>query len=423
MQPAISIENLGKRYIVDRESRASGGYSTLRESLSVLAAAPLRRLSGGRRTRRAEFWALQDVSFEVRPGEVVGIIGRNGAGKSTLLKILSQITKPTKGAAVLHGRVGSLLEVGTGFHPELTGRENIFLNGSILGMRRTEIQRKFNEIVEFAEIEPFLDTPVKRYSSGMYVRLAFAVAAHLEPEILIIDEVLAVGDAGFQHKCIEKIRQVAREGRTILFVSHNFATVQQLCHRGIVLQGGKVQFDGPSSAAVQHLVTVGQQLANTTISTRTDRRGAGLVRFDSVRAIDRQRTETSVATGEPACFEVALRQQAEELPAARADVAIVFRDLHGNCLTTLSTHFIGQSQTLTSKQTTVQFLVERFPLHAGRYRLDLWCATGAVEQDYIQDAAFVEVRSGSYYGEVRDLRLPQSQLHGAIAIPFSCETL
>ncbi len=243
MEPAIRVTNLGKRYRVTGAEKAP--YRTLRESLTGLATAPLRRLMG-RSTRAGEvsdFWALKDVSFEVQPGEVVGIIGRNGAGKSTLLKILSRITKPTTGRVEINGRVGSLLEVGTGFHPELTGRENVYLNGSILGMSRKEIDRKFDEIVAFAEIDQFLDTPVKRYSSGMYVRLAFAVAAHLEPEILIVDEVLAVGDVGFQKKCLGRMRTVAGDGRTILFVSHNIAALQSLCTRGVYLEEGKIACD------------------------------------------------------------------------------------------------------------------------------------------------------------------------------------
>jgi lipopolysaccharide transport system ATP-binding protein len=242
MTAAIRVESLGKRYRV-----AQGGqrakYRTLRESLVESVAAPFRRSASGTATAE-DFWALQDVSFEVQPGEVVGIIGRNGAGKSTLLKILSRITKPTKGRVEINGRVGSLLEVGTGFHPELTGRENIYLNGSILGMSRKEIDRKFDEIVAFAEVEKFLDTPVKRYSSGMYVRLAFAVAAHLEPEILIVDEVLAVGDAGFQKKCLGKMQSVAREGRTVLVVSHNLPQVLKTCSRGVYLSRGTVDYDG-----------------------------------------------------------------------------------------------------------------------------------------------------------------------------------
>ncbi|HEY8504719.1 MAG TPA: ABC transporter ATP-binding protein, partial [Gemmataceae bacterium] len=232
MRPAIRVENLSKQY---RLGETLGSpYQTLRDALAEAAKAPLRRLF--RRDRpgvgggaRGHFWALKDVSFEVKPGEVVGVIGRNGAGKSTLLKVLSRITEPTAGRAEIRGRVGSLLEVGTGFHPELTGRENIYLNGSILGMNRREIARKFDEIVAFSEIEKFLDTPVKRYSSGMYVRLAFAVAAHLEPEILIVDEVLAVGDAAFQKKCLGKMQDVTKDGRTVVFVSHNLGALQHIC--------------------------------------------------------------------------------------------------------------------------------------------------------------------------------------------------
>jgi lipopolysaccharide transport system ATP-binding protein len=235
---AIRVENLSKRYRIGQGARAP--YKTLRESLMGALAAPVNRLRSRQRISKNEdhIWALKDVSFEVNHGEVVGIIGRNGAGKTTLLKILSRITEPTSGSVDLYGRVGSLLEVGTGFHPELTGRENIYLNGAILGMHREEIERKFDEIVAFAEIEKFIDTPVKFYSSGMYVRLAFAVAAHLEPEILLVDEVLAVGDAAFQKKCLGKMEEVASKGRTVLYVSHNMNSVEKLCSRAILLLDG-----------------------------------------------------------------------------------------------------------------------------------------------------------------------------------------
>ncbi len=248
---AIRVGGLGKRYQIGTRER---GYATLRDSLARAVRAPwrrFRRLSGAAGSGEA-FWALRDVSFEVGEGEVVGIVGRNGAGKSTLLKLLSQITEPTEGAIELSGRVGSLLEVGTGFHPELTGRENIYLNGAILGMKRHEIDRKFDDIVAFSGIERFLETPVKRYSSGMYTRLAFSVAAHLEPEIMIVDEVLAVGDAAFQEKCLGKMNEVAHSGRTVLFVSHNMAAVETLCTRGIVLEAGRVAFDGETTEAVRH---------------------------------------------------------------------------------------------------------------------------------------------------------------------------
>lgn len=251
----ITVENLGKKYTL-RHAAAGVRYTALRDVISTGLKRFLGRSGGfSAATNRDEFWALQDVSFKVNQGEVLGIIGRNGAGKSTLLKILSRITEPTRGRITLRGRVASLLEVGTGFHPELTGRENIFLNGAILGMTRAEITRKFDEIVAFAEVERFLDTPVKHYSSGMYVRLAFAVAAHLEPEILVVDEVLAVGDAEFQKKCLQKMNDVARGGRTVLFVSHNMNAITNLCSRTILLNKGQCEFDGSVDSGILHYVS------------------------------------------------------------------------------------------------------------------------------------------------------------------------
>jgi lipopolysaccharide transport system ATP-binding protein len=240
MTSVISAEGLSKQYQIGTRSES---YETLRDTIANVVRAPFQR-SRSERDEGKTFWALRDINFEVSRGEVLGIVGRNGAGKSTLLKILSRITEPSAGRVKLTGRIASLLEVGTGFHPELTGRENIYLNGAILGMRKAEIRQKFDEIVAFSEIGKFLDTPVKRYSSGMYVRLAFAVAAHLEPEILIIDEVLAVGDAAFQKKCMGKISSVARHGRTVLFVSHNMVAVKAMCTRAILLQQGRIAQDG-----------------------------------------------------------------------------------------------------------------------------------------------------------------------------------
>jgi len=250
-QPAIEVSGLSKRYVIQHESR----HDNLRDTLHHSARKLWRKLRWGTGFEKEDFWALSDISFSVQPGEVLGIIGRNGAGKSTLLKVLSRITEPTTGKIKLRGRVASLLEVGTGFHPELSGRENIFLNGAILGMRRSEIKARFDQIVAFAEVERFLDTPVKRYSSGMYVRLAFAVAAHLEPDILIVDEVLAVGDSQFQKKCLGKIREVSRmEGRTVIFVSHNLLSVRELCSRVIRLADGQLAGDGaPDNQIEAHL--------------------------------------------------------------------------------------------------------------------------------------------------------------------------
>jgi lipopolysaccharide transport system ATP-binding protein len=259
---AVRVHDLGKQY---RIGQTTGSYRTLRDSLAQAAGTPWRRLQTRLHRQEGEagagasntIWALRHVDFEVERGQVLGVIGRNGAGKSTLLKLLARVTEPTEGSAEIHGRVGSLLEVGTGFHPELTGRENIYLNGAILGMRRAEIDRKFDEIVEFSEVPRFLDTPVKRYSSGMYLRLAFAVAAHLEPEILVVDEVLAVGDAEFQRKCLGKMSDVAQAGRTVLFVSHNMSAVQRLTQETILIEAGRLAMRGPTAQIVDHYLSSG----------------------------------------------------------------------------------------------------------------------------------------------------------------------
>jgi lipopolysaccharide transport system ATP-binding protein len=282
-QLAIRVEGLGKRYNVG-ENRPR--YHTLRDSIGAAGLAPFR---GVRSLLRGEcgghaqtFWALKDINFEVGRGEVIGIIGRNGAGKSTLLKVLSRITEPTEGGADVYGRVGSLLEVGTGFHPELTGRENIFLNGAILGMKRAEIARKFDEIVAFAEVERFIETPVKHYSSGMYLRLAFAVAAHLEPEILIVDEVLAVGDAAFQKKCIGKISSVAGEGRTVLFVSHDMTNISVLCDSALLLEGGRVKMRGAPAEVIGAYMRRGNSAQSAVAWNLDDAPGDGAARIVGV---------------------------------------------------------------------------------------------------------------------------------------------
>ncbi|NHC45128.1 ABC transporter ATP-binding protein [Motilibacter aurantiacus] len=261
MTAAIEIRGLSKVYRLNHELAARSGPGTMAESLLRLARRPVDVLRGDR-VEHEQFWALREVDLDVQPGEVVGIIGRNGSGKSTMLKILSRIVEPTAGRAVLRGNVASLLEVGTGFHPELTGRENIFFNGAILGMSQREVRAKFDAIVDFAEVEQFLDTPVKFYSSGMYVRLAFGVAAHLEPDILIVDEVLAVGDAQFQKKSLGRMSQAAREGRTVVFVSHSMATVRSLCDRGVLLHRGRVRFDGPVDDAVMEYASLNAEMSS-----------------------------------------------------------------------------------------------------------------------------------------------------------------
>ena len=297
-EPVIRVENLGKRYVL---GQATGGkYQSLRENIVNSVGTTWRRLkastNGQGKSVPEEFWALRDISTEIRQGEVVGIIGRNGAGKSTLLKVLSRITEPSTGSIRIRGRVASLLEVGTGFHPELTGRENIYLNGAILGMHRSEIKAKFDEIVAFAEVERFLDTPVKRYSSGMYVRLAFAVAAHLEPEVLIVDEVLAVGDANFQKKCLNKMQDVGQGGRTVLFVSHSMPAITRLCSRAIMLSEGKIIGDGPSQKVVGIYLNSG--LGTTAIREWCDvtmAPGNEVARLHSVRVVDENGNTTETA--------------------------------------------------------------------------------------------------------------------------------
>lgn len=295
----ISVENLSKSYLIGHDGPQES-YQSLRDTIVRHGKNYVRKAVDMARGRQIiqgdsveEFWALKDVSFEVKQGEVLGIIGRNGAGKSTLLKILSRITEPTKGRVVLNGRVSSLLEVGTGFHPELTGRENIFLNGAILGMGKVEIRQKFDEIVDFAGVEKFLDTPVKRYSSGMYVRLAFAVAAHLEPEILIIDEVLAVGDAEFQKKCLGKMQDVAKGGRTVLFVSHNFGAVRSLCASACVLEKGQLMFSGQVGDALSYYLDQSNNSSDTKASSSFS--GPLSIYFDLKRIAINRRSVTGTA--------------------------------------------------------------------------------------------------------------------------------
>jgi lipopolysaccharide transport system ATP-binding protein len=329
----IKVENLGKRYTLPHKGKER--YTTLRDVIARQAVAPFRAIGQKMRAWSGQngshpevsttfsssnksvenFWALKDVSFEVKQGDVVGIIGRNGAGKSTILKILSRITEPTEGRIRIKGRVASLLEVGTGFHPELTGRENIFLNGAILGMTRLEIKRKFDEIVEFAEVENFLDTPVKRYSSGMYVRLAFAVAAHLEPEILIVDEVLAVGDVQFQKKCLGKMQDVStKEGRSVLFVSHNMAVMQQLCSTALFLEAGSLKFQGETQAAVDLYLRNNDtsQGGQVDLSRWTPRRGGDDVRIQSLKFLTLSGTQKSeFIMGEPVRIQLEVQYNKE----------------------------------------------------------------------------------------------------------------
>src|SRR5262249_49377212 len=384
MTAAIVVESLGKRYRVSRGA-ARPRYRTLREDLVNLVSAALRRLTRGPDGgNMEEFWALRNVGFAVRPGEVVGIIGRNGAGKSTLLKVLSRITRPTSGEVRLRGRVGSLLEVGTGFHPELTGRENIYLNGSVLGMSRREVERKVDEIVAFSEVERFLDTPVKRYSSGMYVRLAFAVAAHLEPEILIVDEVLAVGDAGFQKKCLGKMNEVGRQGRTVLVVSHNMAAVRALCRRGIVLRRGELVFDGEVESAVKHYLAYLHDTAGQAFGDNPERSGSGAVRLTAVGLLDEAgEPVTDPVAGRPATVKLTYQNPSG---VRRLDVVMTIYNHLGVAVTNFDTRVAGTEIDDLGAGGEIGCALPRLPLPVGEYRVAVALFAGRETADLVPNA-------------------------------------
>jgi lipopolysaccharide transport system ATP-binding protein len=352
-----------------------------------------------------EFWALKQATFDVQPGEVIGIIGHNGAGKSTLLKILTRITEPTSGEAFINGRVASLLEVGTGFHPELTGRENVYMNGTILGMKKREIAAKFDEIVAFSELAKFIDTPVKRYSSGMYVRLAFAVAAHLEPEILLVDEVLAVGDASFQKKCLGKMSEVARGGRTILFVSHNMAAIENLCSRCILLQDGTVTHIGPTDQIIsQYLKKVMDPAAgHTELASRTDRSGSGVVRltdFHLEDALGNTLSAVQSGTDTVLAFTVCNRQG---FPVKGIDFGFSIHDSRGNQpLSVLYSSYQNQEFELTQERGCIRCRLPALPLAAGRYRVGVRITVRGSESDWPQDGVgWLDVIEGDFFDSGR----------------------
>lgn len=383
---AVSVRGLAKSYSI---AHNSAKITTAGEALMHKLRNPLAK------TERETFWALSDVNFDIQKGDVVGIIGRNGAGKSTLLKILSRITEPTKGQIDLYGRVGSLLEVGTGFHPELTGRENIFLNGAILGMKKSEISRQFDAIVDFSGTEKFLDTPVKRYSSGMYVRLAFAVAAHLNPEILIVDEVLAVGDSEFQKKCLGKMQDVAETGRTILFVSHNIGVLQQLCKSGVLLRNGQVVTSGPLSGVIAEYLETMNQSAAIDLMDRTDRRGKGEAQLYGVDVATAGEISSSVlVSGAPACFRFHVSNQ---IPALTCRFTIY--DGHGQAVSTFNSAISSRNDVRDPSQGNVlECCLEELPLMPGRYRVNAALFTGSDLQDHIEAVAVFDVDPGQVRG-------------------------
>ena len=402
MKPIIEVYQLSKKYKLGQRA----GYVSLRDSLTNIIKWPARHLKKNifrptpdTELAKDEFWALNDISFKVDPGEAVGIIGRNGAGKTTLLKIFSRITYPTKGEARMRGRVASLLEVGTGFHPELTGRENVYFNGSILGMKKAEIDRKFDEIVAFSEVEKFIDTPVKRYSSGMYVRLAFAVAAHLEPEILIIDEVLAVGDAGFQQKCLGKMNNVARSGRTVLFVSHNMTAIKALCSKAILLENGQIDYNGDTTTAIERYMS-SNILSDSPSVPLSERKRAGtysqLAKLMDI-TVSAENGENPAFLDSKKPFRVRLNVLANS-ENTRCSAQLIFADEMENLIFLDSGTMHNKIYNLKKGINEITCDIGPLNLYAGSYKINCALTLPAQEtMDYVTDAYNFSVQSFDPY--------------------------
>ncbi|HAE36348.1 TPA: ABC transporter ATP-binding protein [Candidatus Nomurabacteria bacterium] len=388
----ITVKNISKKYNINHQR---GGYIALRDVITNIFKNPFTFLKSKTKEvlgieTKEEFWALKDVNFEIMKGEVVGIIGRNGAGKSTLLKILSQITPPTTGEIRINGTVGSLLEVGTGFHPELTGRENIFLNGAILGMKKKDIVRKFDEIVKFADIEKFLDTPVKYYSSGMYVRLAFSVAAHMETDILIIDEVLAVGDAEFQKKCLGKMNEITKEeGRTILFVSHDMEAVKKLCSKVLLLKNGRVNFFDKTYKTIEHYLNNLESSTSVFEKDRKDREGLGNVKIKDFRIL----TTNGIKTGEDISF-VANYENYEDVKITEFGVSIW--DINNYKLISISSQFKNQLKNIPQNG-EIQCTIVKLPLVRGDYFINFFISSNHGIEDYITHIKRISIEESNYY--------------------------
>ncbi len=394
-EPMISVRNLGKQYRLGATHGES--YRVLRD---VIASAFKPRRAKHTSRQRETIWALRDACFDVTPGEALGVIGANGAGKTTLLKLLSRITEPTTGEIRLRGRVASLLEVGTGFHPELTGTENIFLNGSILGMTRSEIKRKFDDIVSFAGVETFLDTPVKRYSSGMHVRLAFAIAAHLDPDVLLVDEVLAVGDAEFQRKCLGRMEEVASGGRTVLFVSHNMAAVLSLCSRSLWLDKGRIVSDGPTRDCVHRYLSQlrGDVGLDSTELGQVAREGSGTVKVQAL-SVCGEDDNGVVYPSRPVLFKLQLEADTESRLSG-VNVAVGINSLYGERLLTLFTKFDRQfnGKPPGEKKAVIICRTETLPLGPGKYRLTVWVERGGEVCDHARDVGEMCVENDDFYG-------------------------
>lgn len=394
----LKADNLGKSYFISHQT--NGRYSTLRD---VIFAKTKGWLSKTRRPKCdtsqtiEEFWALKDISFEVKKGESIAIIGRNGAGKSTLLKILSRITEPTTGRVSIQGRAASLLEVGTGFHQELSGRDNIYLNGAILGMSRRDIKAKFDQIVAFAEVEKFLDMPVKHYSSGMYVRLAFAVAAYLEPEILIVDEVLAVGDSEFQKKCLGRMRDVATEGRTVVFVSHNMAAVQQLCKRGLMLHQGRLIFCGTIDDTIRNYFGQVKTLTLTELGKREDRTGSQWLKFTKVGIYESGGHEINqVLSGQNIIVRLYYESE-KEMQNALVFVSFNVRNNQGVLLTNMNSVDSGFSRLDIYRKGYFECQWPKVNLRFGAYECNVFCSVNDEIVDWVQSAFTMNVEDGNFF--------------------------
>jgi lipopolysaccharide transport system ATP-binding protein len=413
MSTIIKVEHIGKQYRL-----GTVGTGTLSHDLNRWWAKvrgkqdPFLTLGESNdRTQKASdsdlVWALRDVNFEVKQGDVLGIVGRNGAGKSTLLKILSRTTTPSTGEFKVKGRIASLLEVGTGFHPELTGRENIFLNGAILGMRKHEIIRKFDEIVEFSGVERYIDTPVKRYSSGMYVRLAFAVAAHLEPEILIVDEVLAVGDLEFQKKCIGKMKDVSeKDGRTVLFVSHNMSAIKSLCTSGILLKNGTLALSGSIDDVLNEYLNEQEAFSKVSISDIHRNEGSGVLTFTDIHFINAKgEHKTDFVTGESLEIRVEFTTTPAFKQAKSSRIDIGINDLFGNRVTWMSSAIFDDK--IDESKSYISFFIDKVLLSEGRYNVNLYCSTHEGVADWVKNASAINIHYKDFFGTGKNI--PQNQ--------------
>lgn len=396
MTTVISVQNVSKKYLIDRERNTN--YETFADRFTQFGKRLLKPGTSGDRQMKEEFWALRDASFDVKQGDRVGIIGRNGAGKSTLLKILSRITEPTSGQIGIKGRVASLLEVGTGFHAELTGRENIYLNGAILGMSRKDIRQRFDEIVDFAEVEQFLDTPVKRYSTGMYIRLAFAVAAHLEPEILIVDEVLAVGDAQFQKKCLGKMGEVGQQGRTVLFVSHNIAAVSKLCSRGILISGGAIVDAGEVQRCIDGYLG---SVSSGDFECGVDKQKLSLCVGGGFKIVDvmcRNLSSSSAVITSGDDVELKLHYKysgSNPVPS----LVISIKDLNGVEIIRLSNLPISGVHLSLQPSGKIALVIRRLSLVKGSYLIDIGFARAGIEMIFYQESVIrLDVAGADIYG-------------------------